>query len=159
MKISLKTIIPLAIAATLSLATGCATVKYSSPAALKDFNIKGTEPGPGKELVVIDTSGFYILWCLPIASGDLRWNENKKSIEGGISWFDDLCGVKELQDALLKIAESRNCDLADVTYFDSDTIYAGPSYEGAVGIFFGSSRLSASAVLVPRKNENKEASL
>ena len=67
-----------------------------------------------------------------------------------------LDGVAELQAALLKIAESRNCDLADVSYFDGDASYAGPSYGGAVGTCFGSSHMSVSAILVPRKVANKE---
>ena len=59
-------------------------------------------------------------------------------------------GVNELQTALLKIAESRNCDLVDVYVRDSDSSYAGVSYGGAVGSCFGSSHMSISAVLVPR---------
>ena len=100
--------------------------------------------------MLIDTSGFYMFWTIPLVSGDLRWNEQKKSIEGGTSFFKDQVGVDELQSALLKIAESRNCDLADVYVRDSDASYAGPSYGGAVGSCFGSSHMSISAVLVPR---------
>ena len=80
----------------------------------------------------------------------MRWNDQKKSIEGGSSFFKDQVGVDELQSALLKIAESRNCDLADVYVHDTDSSYAGVSYGGAVGSCFGSSHMSISAILVPR---------
>ena len=82
--------------------------------------------------------------------------QGKKSIEGGTSFFSDQVGIEELQAVLLKIAETRNCDLADVNYFDGDTTYAGISYGGAIGSCFGSSHMSVSAILVPRKTANKE---
>ena len=129
---------------------GCASVTYSSPQALSGITIKGAADAP-RQLVFIDTTGYYVLWTLPLVSGDLRWNADTQSIEGGTAFFQDQVGVEELQNALLKIAESRNCDLVDVNYYDSDTSYAGPSYSGAVGTLFGSSRMSVSAVLVPRK--------
>ena len=131
---------------------GCASVSYSSPQALSGITIKGAADAP-RQLVFIDTTGFYVLWTIPIVSGDLRWNAGKQSIEGGTSFFQDQVGVEELQKALLKIAESRNCDLVDVSYYDSDTSYAGPSYSGAVGTLLGSSHMSVSAVLVPRKTK------
>ena len=131
---------------------GCASVDYSSTRALSGITIKGAADSP-RQLVFIDTAGFYVLWTIPVASGDLRWNAAKQSIEGGIAFFQDQVGVEELQNALLKIAESRNCELVDVNFYDSDTSYAGPSYSGAVGTLFGSSRMSVSAVLVPRKTK------
>ena len=130
-------------------AAGCATVRYSSPKMLKGIDIQGAG-GPPERLVLVDTSGFYFLWTIPIVSGDMRWNEKTRSIEGGTVFFRDMVGLDELQNALVKIAESQNCDLVDISVQDSDTSYAEPSYEGAVGLLFGSSRLCASAVLVPR---------
>jgi len=61
-----------------------------------------------------------------------------------------MVGATELQDALLKMAETRNCDVIDISYFDSDTSYAGASYGGIVGALFGSSQIGISGVLVPR---------
>ena len=139
-----------------SLAAGCASVTYSSPGMLDNVSVKGIEGRKAGQAVLIDTSGFYMFWSVPIVSGDLRWNEQKKSIEGGASFFSDQVGVDELQNALLKIAETRNCDLADVNYFDGDASYAGLSYGGVVGSCFGSSHMSVSAILVPRKTANKE---
>ena len=133
-----------------SLAAGCASVTYSSPGMLDNVSVKGIEGRKAGQTVLINTTGFYMFWTLPLVSGDLRWNEQKKSIEGGTSFFRDQVGVDELQTALLKIAETRNCDLADVYVQDSDSSYAGPSYGGLVGSCFGSSHMSISAILVPR---------
>ena len=144
-----------AVALAVSMAAGCATVTYSSPGALDGIAVKGVD-GKDGQAVMIDTSGFYMFWAVPLVSGDLRWNDGKKSIEGGASFFNDRVSVADLQAALLKIAESRNCDLADVNYFDGDVSYAGPSYGGVVGTCFGSSHMSVSAILVPRKAANRE---
>ena len=133
-----------------SIAAGCASVTYSSPGMLDNLSVKGIEGRKAEQAVLIDTSGFYMFWSVPIVSGDLRWNEQKKSIEGGASFFSDQVGVDELQTALLKIAEARNCDLADIYVQDSDSSYAGPSYGGILGACFGSSHMSVSAILVPR---------
>ena len=136
-------------------AAGCATVTYSSPGTLDGVVVKGVDGKVG-EAVLIDTSGFYMFWALPLVSGDLRWSAEKKSIEGGSSFFKDQVGVAELQSALLKIAETRNCDLASIAFFDGDASYAGVSYGGVVGTCFGSSHMSVSAVLVPRKAGQEE---
>ena len=152
----MKTLTKIGVAALAALmAAGCATVTYSSPGSLDGVSVKGVDGKVG-EAVLIDTSGFYMFWAIPLVSGDLRWSDEKKSIEGGASFFTDQVGIEELQTALLKIAETRNCDLADVSYFDGDASYAGPSYGGAVGTCFGSSHMSVSAILVPRKAANKE---
>ena len=137
-------------AALIASAAGCASVTYTSPGMLDNVSVKGVEGRKPGQAVLIDTSGFFMFWTIPLVSGDLRWNEQKKSIEGGASFFKDQVGVDELQSALLKIAESRNCDLADIYIYDADASYAGPSYGGVVGTCFGSSHMSISAVLVPR---------
>ena len=99
---------------------------------------------------MVSTTGYYLLWTVPLVSGDIRWNDEKKSIEDGTTFFRDLVGAEEVQNVLLKIAENNNCNLVDVTFHDSDTSYAGPSYGGIVGSCFGSSHMSISAILVPR---------
>ena len=129
--------------------TGCATAYCSSQGALDGMAYKGANGAPS-ELVYITTTGYYFLWSLPLASGDLRWNEDTKSINGGTCFFSDMVGATELQTALLKIAETRNCDVIDIAFHDADTSYAGPSYGGAIGAFFGSSQIGISGVLVPR---------
>ena len=139
-----------AMAFVAAVAAGCASVTYTSPGMLDNVSVKGVEGRKPGQAVLIDTSGFFMFWTIPLVSGDLRWNEQKKSIEGGASFFKDQVGVDELQTALLKIAESRNCDLADIYIYDADASYAGPSYGGVVGTCFGSSHMSISAVLIPR---------
>ena len=116
---------------------------------LNGIEVKGTD-NKARQLVYISTEGFYFLWSVPIVSGDLRWNNKKKTIEGGCSLFTDQVSIDELQNALVKLAEARNCDLMDVTYNDSDTSMGGASYEGLIGFLFGTSRMSVSAVMVPR---------
>ena len=140
-------------AALLAVTTGCATVYSSSQGAFDGVAYKGVNGVP-LEHVYITTTGYYLLWSLPLASGDLRWNEKTKSINGGTCFFSDQVGVTELQDALFKIAETRNCDVIDITFHDSDTSYAGASYGGVVGALFGSSQIGISCVLVPRKDKS-----
>ena len=134
-------------------ATGCATVYSSSQGALDGLTYKGANGAPS-EHIYITTTGYYFMWTLPLASGDLRWNEQTKSINGGTCLFSDQVGVTELQDALLKIAETRNCDVIDIAFYDSDTSYAGVSTGGAIGALFGSSQIGISGVLVPRKDKS-----
>jgi len=135
--------------------TGCASVEYSSPGMLKNVSVKGAPGAEAGQHVAITTSGYYMFWCIPLVSGDLRWDDAKREIKGGFSFFSDQVGFQELQTALQKIAETRNCDLADVNFHDSDGFYADVSYAGIVGAFFGSSQMGVSAVLVPRETAAK----
>ena len=131
---------------------GCASVYSSSQGALGGMAYKGASGVPSQHLY-IKTTGYYFLWSLPLASGDVRWNETTKSINGGTCFFRDMVGAAELQNALLKIAETRNCDVVDIAYHDSDTSYAGASYGGVIGALFGSSQIGISGVLVPRMSK------
>ena len=142
-------------AALVAMAAGCATVNYSTPGKLNGVSVKGINGRQARQLVVISTSGYYVLWTIPLASGDLEWNPVKRSINGGFTLFSDQVGIDELQTALLKIAETQNCDLADVHYVDSDATYAGATdLGGLIGFLFGSSQMSVSALLVPRNQAN-----
>ena len=134
-----------------AMVTGCASVEYSSPGKLKNVSVKGAPGAEAGRHVAITTSGYYMLWCIPLASGDLRWDSEKREIKGGFSLFSDQVGFQELQTALQKIAETRNCNLADVNFHDSDGFYADVSYAGIIGSLFGSSHLGVSAILVPRE--------
>ena len=135
-----------------AMVTGCASVEYSSPGKLKNVSVKGAPGAEAGKHVAITTSGYYMLWCIPLVSGDLRWDGKKREIKGGFSFFTDQVGFQELQTALQKIAEVRNCDLADVNFHDSDGFYADVSYAGIVGSLFGSSHRGVSAILVPRES-------
>ena len=132
--------------------TGCASVEYSSPGKLKNVSVKGAPGAEAGRHVAITTSGYNMLWCIPLVSGDLRWDDEKREIKGGFSLFSDQVGFQELQTALQKIAETRNCNLADVSFHDSDGFYADVSWGGLIGMFFGSSQMGVSAVLVPRES-------
>ena len=140
--------------ASLAGAAGCATVYRTTPGSLTSMGYKDADATP-LEHVYITTTGYHCLWSIPLASGDLRWNEEKQSINGGTCLFSDMVGIDELQNALLKIAESRNCDVIDVVFDDSDATYAGVSYGGIVGAFFGSSHMGVSGVLVPKKVQSE----
>ena len=135
-----------------AMVTGCASVEYSSPGKLKNVSVKGAPRAKAGQHVAITTSGYYMLWCIPLVSGDLRWDDAKREIKGGFSFFTDQVGFQELQTALQKIAEVRNCDLADVNFHDSDAVYADVSYAGIIGSLFGSSHMGVSAILVPRES-------
>lgn len=143
------------LAVALAAVAGCATVDYSSPGMLDGVTVKGIEGKQAQQQVVINTIGYYVLWTIPLVSGDLRWDSETQDIKGGFSLFSDQVGVNELQTALLKIAESRDCDLADVHFSDSDTTFVGVSdLGGLIGALFGSSQMGVSALLVPR-NQGK----
>ena len=135
-------------------AAGCATVYRTTPGSLTGMGYKDADAIP-LEQVYITTTGYYCLWTIPLVSGDLRWNEEKQSINGGTCLFSDQVGAAELQDALLKIAESRNCDVIDMAFHDSDTSYAGVSTGGLIGALFGSSQIGVSGVLVPKKAKSE----
>ena len=139
-------------AAFAAVAAGCATMTCSTPGGLDGITLKGAD-GPPSQTVFMESSGYYILWTIPICSGDITWNEEKKSINGGFSMFTDHVSIDNLQRAITNYADRRDCDLVDVLYTDHDTTYAGSSQTGLIGIFFGSSTMGVSAVLVPRATQ------
>jgi hypothetical protein len=51
------------------------------------------------------------------------------------------------------LARQGGNDVIDIVFDDSDTSYAGVSYEGIIGLFFGSSHIGVSGVLVPKKRQ------
>ena len=136
-------------AAAVALVSGCATVHRSSPGAIDGIVVKGAPEGAA-ETVYIHTKGYYFLWTVPLASGDLRWNDETKSINGGFRLFRDMVSVGDLQNALLKMAEANGYDVVDVTFYDNDTSYAGVSYQGLLGTLFGSSEIGVSGIFVNR---------
>ena len=142
-------------AALLATATGCASVYQTSPGALDGLAYKAADGTPS-ELVFITTTGYNMLWTIPLVSGDVRWNEATKTINGGTCFFTDLVGATELQTAMLKLADARNCDVIDMRFYDSDTTYAGVSTGGIIGAFFGSSQIGISGVFVPRKDKTQK---
>lgn len=150
-----KPIIAVVAAAVAAVITGCATVEYSSTGTLDNIKIKGARCAKDRQHVSITTSGYNMFWCLPLACGDIRWNSATDDINGGVAFFQDQVGLDELQTALQKIAESRDCDLANVYFNDSDGFYVDVSWGGLIGTCFGSSQMGVSAVLVPRTAKTK----
>ncbi|MBP5638868.1 MAG: hypothetical protein J6X55_05295 [Victivallales bacterium] len=142
------------IAAFVLLVNGCATITSTSYSTLDGVKLNGTDRKPS-EVVFIESTGFYILWQIPICSGDIRWNSEKKSIEGGVSIFKDHVSLANLQNAITNYADSRNCDLVDVIYNDTNASYVEVSETGLIGALFCSATINVSAVLVPR-NSDKE---
>ena len=151
MKNILKSIL---IAAFAVLITGCATITSTPYDKLDGIKLDGTDGKPS-EVVFIESTGFYILWQVPIFSGDIRWNSEKKSIEGGFSLFRSHLSLVNLQKAITNYADSRNCDLVDVIYNDSNKSYGEASETGLIGALFGSTTINVSAVLVPRTSDKE----
>ncbi len=138
-----------------ALVTGCASVEYSSPGKLNNISVKGAPGAEAGQHVAITTSGYNMFGCIPLASGDLRWDSANSEINGGTSFFTDQVGYQELQTARQKIAENSYCHIAEVNFHDSNGFYADVSYGGIVGALFGSSHMGVSAILVPRENVAK----
>ena len=136
------------------LITGCATFTSTPYDKLDGVKLNGTDRKPS-EVVFIESTGFYILWAIPIFSGNIRWNSEKKTIEGGVSFFKDNISLTYLQKAITTYADSRNCDLVDVIYNDTNASYAEASATGLIGALFGSSTMNVSAVLVPRTSDKE----
>ena len=142
------------IVAFVVLVTGCATITSTPYDTLDGVKLNGTDRKPS-EVVFIESTGFYILWQVPLFSGDIRWNSKKKNIEGGVSFFKDHVSLTNLQNAITNYADSRNCDLVDVIYNDTNASYAGASEVGLIGALFGSATINVSAVLVPRTSDKE----
>ena len=136
------------------LITGCATITSTSYDALDGVKLNGTDRKPS-EVVFIESTGFYILWAIPIFSGNIKWNSEKKSLECGVSFFKDNISLANLQNAITNYADSRNCDLVDVIYNDTHASYAEASETGLIGALFCSATINVSAVLVPRTSEKE----
>ena len=49
-----------------AMVTGCASVEYSSPGKLKNVSVKGAPRAKAGQHVAITTSGYYMLWCIPL---------------------------------------------------------------------------------------------
>ncbi len=146
----------LAIAATLAFA-GCAHVSMSSPGTLSGVDVIGS-PTQLDRQVVVRNSGAHLFWTFTLESGDLRWDEEKNDIKGGIVLFDDYCGNDDCYDVLLRIAEREKCDLVDVVFTESSTSgFKCSSYAGLLGGVVGTYTVQACGILRQRsKTSEKE---
>lgn len=133
--------------------TGCCNVYISEPGSLSGIDIKGATT-PGDRAVVLTNSGVYLFWNITLGSGDLRWDEKKQDIKGGIAFFKDLSGVEDLYELLTQIAARENCDIACVYGMNrSDSDLECFSYQGAAMGLVGCNNVVLSAVLRPKKQE------
>jgi len=151
MKNILKSVLGVAFAVFV---TGCATVTTTPYSTLEGVKLNGTDGKPS-EVVFLENTGLYILWQVPIFSGEIKWNSEKKCLESGVSLFKDNISLANLQNALTKYADSRNCDLVDVIYNDTNASYAEASETGLIGALFCSATINVSAVLVPRDSDKE----
>lgn len=144
-------VLAMAMIAASAISGGCASIVTSKVGSMNGITIKGAAAEP-REHVWLETSGSYLFCTIPLGSGKFYWDEHTKKLETGTVLFEDCVGIAELQDALTKYADSHNCDLADVAFYDSDSSYAdASSYEGIIGLMFNDSCMGVSAVLIPRK--------
>lgn len=144
-----RAILAMAAVGAMAVCSGCASIMTSKPGTLDGITVKDAG-GPPSELIFLQTDGGYMFCTLPIASGKFVWNEQTGQLETETVFFEDLVGITEVQEALQKYADSKNCVLAEVSFTDSDTSFADASYEGMVGVLFSASSMGVSAVLIPR---------
>lgn len=109
----------LKVAALLSvaLAAGCAHVDISSPKSLSGLDVVGS-PTQADRQVVVRNSGIHVFWWFPLASGDMRWDNEKQDIKGGLDFFADHCNSDVCMEVLEGIAKRENCDLVGVYFTD-----------------------------------------
>lgn len=130
---------------------GCASVEMSRRGSLKGVDVVGATT-PADRVVLVNNSAVHLFWTWTIASGDLRWDAQKKDIKGGIAWFDDFCGNDDCYEVLQNIAERENCDLVDVIFTESSAPgFSVDSYEGLFGFIAGSYSVQGCAILRPRE--------
>ena len=143
---------------SVALAAGCAHIDISSPKSLSGLQVVGS-PTQADRQVVVRNSGIHVLWWFPLASGDMRWDEEKQDIKGGLDFFDDHCNTAVCMDVLEGIARRENCDLVDV-YF-TDMTKSGFDVTSMAGLFAwagGLYEVQACGILRPRTaTSQKEA--
>lgn len=131
----------LGLSAALLLA-GCNTVAVSNPGSLAGIDVKGTG-GRADRVVTLGTECYYLLWSLPLVSGNMTdWDNESKAPKNTISLFADETSLVKLEDMLYRYADSYGCDVCDVIYECDDDADVG---------FIQSRSASVSGVLVPRK--------
>ena len=113
----MKTMLKAAALLAAALAAGCAHVDISSPNSLSGLKVIGS-PTQADRQVVVRNSGIHVLWWFPLGSGDMRWDNEKQDIKGGIDLFADHCNTAVCMDVLEGIARRENCDLVGVYFTD-----------------------------------------
>ncbi len=133
-----------------ALVCGCASVKVSTPGSLSGVDVVGATT-PADRMVIVSNNGYHLFNTFTVESGDLRWDDAKKDIKGGIVLFDDYCGNDDCYNVLQNVAKRENCDLVDVVFTESSaSTFSVSSYAGLFGFVFGAYQVQGSAILRPR---------
>lgn len=133
-----------------ALMCGCASVKISSPGSLSGVDVVGATT-PADRMVVVSNNAYHLFSTFTLESGDLRWDEEKNDIKGGIALFQDYCGNDDCYEVIQRIAERENCDLVDVIFTESSIpTFNVSSYAGLAAFALGSYQVQACAILRPR---------
>lgn len=124
------------------LLVGCNTVAVSNPGSLAGIDVKGAR-GKADRIVTLGTECYYLLWSLPLVSGNMTdWDTAVNKPKNTVSFFADETSLKKLKDMLYRYADSHDCDVCDIIYECEDDADVN---------FIQSRSASVSGVLVPRK--------
>ena len=133
-----------------ALLAGCATVEISSPGSMRGITMPGATT-PADRSVIVYNSGCHLFWWWTLWSGDLRWDEAKDDIAGGVALFRNCTGMDDAFSVLQHVAAREKCDLVDVVFTDaSRSDLSVSSAQGLLQGLLGISDVMASAVLRPR---------
>ena len=102
-----------ALAALGLLVGGCATVEISSPGTLTGVDVKGAG-GKADRAIMVANEGYYLFQAWPLVAGDMTWNANRGEIVGEPAFFSNELKGDKMVNAMVKYANSRNCDLTDI---------------------------------------------
>ena len=109
----MKTLFPAVALAAAMLIGGCTTVEISSPGTLKGIDVKGAG-GQADRVIMLGNEGYYLFQFIPLAVGDVTWDEKKGGIVNEISFFSDELAGDRMANAMFRYAESQDCDLVDL---------------------------------------------
>lgn len=87
--------------------------------AMDGMNVDGID-GTNLRHVYVSNGGYYLLSWWPLVMGDIRWNDKKKDIRGGITLFREQGTQQQVEELLVKIADRENCDLVGVIPLDDE---------------------------------------
>lgn len=115
---------------------GCATVEMTSAGSMKN----------GDRLLVLQNDGYELLWCIPLWSGAMTWDEKSKSVEYTPVFFKNNADTQHLYVAAKRVADNENCDLVNVTFVDNYLALNLSNCYGAIKV----NEVTISAILRPR---------
>ena len=105
-------------------ASGCATVRISSPDTLAGVDVKGAG-GRANRAIMVSNGGIYLFHCMPIVSGSMEWVSGANGVRGGAELFSDNLAGEKMMAALCRYADSLGCDLVDIVVNDKNECNVG----------------------------------